>query len=260
MSAFQWAWTRARAVGTSHLASGAGCDDFAACLELNSPGGQVFVAVVSDGAGSAEHSAVGSQIVCREFSIFARSLTRRGIRPSQIDATDVLECLDAIRDHIGAQATLLGSHPKAFAATLVGCIVDPESSAVIHVGDGACVYRMERHTDWHVASWPVQGEYAATTHFVTDSPAPEFALTIVEEPIDTIALFSDGLERLALDFKQRTAFAGFFNSMFNSFPNNLRGHNRKLSDSLKHFLQSPSVCQRTDDDKTLVLAQRVKLE
>lgn len=219
--------------------------------------GPVFIAVVSDGAGSAEHSSIGSKIVCREFLNFARSFLGSGRQPIDLVETDVLDCLDAIRDHIEVQASAFASHPRAFAATLVGCIVHSNSSAFIHVGDGAAVYRIENESDWKVASWPSQGEYASTTHFVTDYPEPRFSLEIVENLVDTVALFTDGLERLALDFAKREAFPNFFKGMFSSLSNKNSGHDRKLSAQLKDFLDSPSVCERTDDDKTLILAQRI---
>ena len=130
-------------------------------------------------------------------------------------------------------------------------------AAFIHVGDGSAVYRLDGVADWIVASWPEQGEYAATTYFVTDDPEPRLRFCSAQGPIAELALFSDGIERLALDFSTETAFAPFFDRMFFPLSGKSVGRDRQLSRHLKEYLDSPSVCDKTDDDKTLVLAKRV---
>src|SRR6516164_8705130 len=67
MTQFRWTWVGTRSTWTSHLRSGKGCDDFGACVELSSAGGQVLIAVASDGAGSARHSSIGSWVTVRAF-------------------------------------------------------------------------------------------------------------------------------------------------------------------------------------------------
>jgi len=167
------------------------------------------------------------------------------------------EWLDDVRDRIAAAAYRRSAAPRDFAATLVGSIVGPDSAAFFHVGDGSAVYRLGKASDWVVASWPEQGEYAATTYFVTDDPEPHLRLSVLEGDVAELALFSDGIERLVLDFSNQTAFAPFFDRMFFPLSGQSSGRDRELSRHLKHYLDSPSVCDKTDDDKTLVLAKRV---
>jgi protein phosphatase 2C-like protein len=114
----------------------------------------------------------------------------------------------------------------------------------------------EGRAEWQVPSWPVQGEYASTTNFVTDDPEPITNVSYVGGDIAGVALFSDGLERLALDFATKRAFTPFFNSMFKSLPDEASGRYRQLSRDLRTFLDGPPVTQRTDDDKTLIMARR----
>ena len=87
---------------------------------------------------------------------------------------------------------------RDFAATLIGCVAQIDGVAVIHIGDGACVVRLRNEIDWRVASWPSQGEYASTTYFVTDDPEPRTSVSYLGGEVAEVALFSDGLERLAL--------------------------------------------------------------
>src|SRR5258707_12694349 len=78
MMTSRWTWASARATGTSHLRVGKGCDDFGACLEARLTDQSVLILVVSDGAGSAVHSSIGSQIATRVFAECARRFVRGG--------------------------------------------------------------------------------------------------------------------------------------------------------------------------------------
>ena len=253
----QWTWVSARSVGTSHIKAGRGCDDFGACLEMTGSAGPVLVAVVSDGAGSAIHSAKGSWITTRRFVRSAFDFLAEGYNPGDLSADAVKVWLDDIRDRIELAALRVSTTRREFAATLVGCLIGPDLSAFVHIGDGAAVYRARGETDWKVPTWPAQGEYAATTFFVTDDPEPNCQFVVVEEPIDQLAVFSDGLERLALQFSTKSAFAPFFDPKFAPLNKSSPGNNRGLSRALKSFLDGPAVCAKTDDDKTLILARRV---
>jgi hypothetical protein len=252
-----WTWAAARSTGTSHLKAGKGCDDFAACVETPSPFGPVLVAVASDGAGSAPYSAMGSWITARAFTKLAVQVLVGLESLQSITPDTVRDWLDEIRDRIiHAAANKQNAAPRDFAATLVGSIVSPRAAVFIHIGDGASVFRTTDSAEWTVPTWPSQGEYAATTFFVTDDPAPTFQYSFVQHSITDIALFSDGIERLVLDFSKHAAHGPFFDKMFVPLQNTGPGRNRQLSKDLRHFLDGPSVCNKTDDDKTLILAKR----
>jgi hypothetical protein len=216
----------------------------------------VLVAVTSDGAGSARYSAIGSWITVRVFTEMAvRQLDRLDSLRS-LSAEMVDDWLDEIRERIILAARRNDTVPREFAATLVATLVARNDAAFIHVGDGASVFRVGDSSEWIVPTWPAQGEFAATTFFVTDDPIPSVQYAYVEQSIAEVAVFSDGLERLALDFSKRAAHAPFFDTFFRPLQNSDAGRNRKLSRDLKHFLDGPTVCSKTDDDKTLILAKR----
>src|SRR5712671_1030062 len=207
MNSYRWTWAAARSIGTSHIKAGKRCDDFGACLEVAGSEENVLVAVASDGAGSAAHSATGSWITTRVFVKSAVEHIKRGHDLKDFSLELARDWLDCIRDRIGVAAARVDALPRDFAATLVGCLIGQQSSVFIHVGDGASVCRIEGASSWEVPTWPAQGEYAATTFFVTDEPEPSLQFVIIPERIAEVAVFSDGMERLALEFETKTAFS-----------------------------------------------------
>jgi hypothetical protein len=101
------------------------------------------------------------------------------------------------------------------------------------------------------ATWPSHGEYAGDANFLTAKDAPKhYQAAVVYEP-DAIAGLTDGLERLALNMATKQASPGFFAAMFKSLE--IRSPGDVEADLVK-FLESDRVNERTDDDKTLVLA------
>jgi hypothetical protein len=76
------------------------------------------------------------------------------------------------------------------------------------------------------------------------------------DTIVDVACFTDGLERLALRFDTREVHGPFLSPMLSA----LRHHKNpdELFASLSEFLNSEKVNERTDDDKTLILATRIE--
>jgi hypothetical protein len=252
-----WEWVSASATGTSHLRVNRGCDDSGACLFVHGKNESALVAVCSDGAGSAQRSSVGSRIVVRAFCRSVRSYLQSGGTIGGLSHEIAGDWLDDMRGRIENVSKSSGLIPRDFAATLVGCVVNDGEAKVLHVGDGAAVYRIMNSDDWAVASWPSHGEYASTTYFVTDDPEPAFKLSTIEGSVSELAVFTDGIEHLVLNFSTNRAFPPFFNQMFSGFKSEGIGKNRKLSRHLGSYLNGPSICDRTDDDKTLLLARRI---
>ncbi len=252
----RWSWMRARSTGSSHVKAGVGCQDFAACLETVGGDDTALIAVVSDGAGAAMFASDGSRAVvgtmARRLARFAREATES----PKVREDLAGEWLRDARDRIARMARAKNARPRDFAATLVAALVCPSGIAVCHVGDGACVARRQGEESWEVVSGPAHGEYASMTFFVTDDPQPQLRVTYLEGQFSEVALFSDGLERLALDFASGTAFSGFFGPLSAPLSRIPAGHDRSLSAALKKFLDSPQVIERTDDDKSLIVARR----
>jgi hypothetical protein len=249
-----WRWAGACAIGTSHVKSGLECQDRAACRTIETEAGQVIVAVISDGAGSALKAAAGAAIVCMESHRRIAAYLRNGGQLSGIDNDCVADWIDSIRDKIGLAANAVELRPRDFAATLVALVAGMDRAVVVHVGDGAATVRDRETKEWSVPSWPFHGEYASTTRFVIDDPHPQFEIVHVGSAIDRFAIFSDGIENLVLDQRKRSAPAPFFERLLQPVVSwEGQGRSRKLSAHLRNYLDGETVCAETDDDKSLIL-------
>ncbi len=248
-----WTWASARCRGTSHVRSDTECQDALYCA-LVGPVEDVFVAIVSDGAGSAAYGKQGAIIVCRTIMTCARRhFSQTEHLPTD---ADVRSWLDDARDAIATASEHRSLERRQLAATLVAVLAAKDECLVLHIGDGGAVVR-GHDTGWICPSWPANGEYASMTYFVTDDPEPQLRITRVSHRVNCVAVFSDGLERLALDFARQNPHAPFFDGMFRPVLQGAKtGKNKKLSQSLATYLDSAAVNDRTDDDKSLILAAR----
>lgn len=242
-----WRWAAASAIGTSHIQSGGRVEDAYAvsCLAND-----CIFAVVSDGAGSAKFGVYGAWFVCRTLTVRFREWLRDN---SELPSDELLvDWIDDLRDRISAVADQRESTPRQFAATLAVVLVTPDEVLTLHVGDCAIVGR--RGTDWDVLCWPENGEYASTTYFVTDDPEPRLNISRQPRGHDAFALFSDGVGDLALSHSEQVAHQKFFKPMIRPVDAATEaGRLTDLSSQLRHYLAGQAVCERTDDDKTLVL-------
>jgi hypothetical protein len=166
---------------------------------------------------------------------------------------EVWEWLDLARDRMSVAAERRNVERRAFASTLVLLVASKDGQLCVHVGDGAIIGRHRTGT-WQALSWPENGEYASTTYFVSDDPAPKARIARTTYDMDGFAVFSDGIEDLALDLAATTPHAPFFRPMIAPLDNlDGTGRDAGLSKALGSFLSSPRVCEKTDDDKSLIL-------
>jgi hypothetical protein len=245
-----WRWAAASQIGTSHLRLGTALQDAARCFVVG-PNGTTICAMVCDGAGSAQYGGHGARLVCRTFEIELR----RYFAATTTQPTDeeLWNWVDAARDRMALAAEKRSIARQAFASTLVLLVVSGDETLVVHIGDGAVVTR-DLQQSWRALSWPENGEYASTTYFVTDEPSPKLRISRSLEKFDAYAVFSDGIETIALDQRLSVPHAPFFRSMIAAVDGELSaGKSRALSNALASFLGSESVCAKTDDDKSLVL-------
>lgn len=246
-SAVTWRWAATSEIGTSHIQNGVRLQDAYAVSVMR---GDCIFAIVSDGAGSAEFGAHGAWIVCRTLKVLFCAWFREN---TKLPSDEMLsEWIDQVRDKIAAVSEKKESTPRQFASTLAAVISTPDETLTMYVGDSAVVGRCGE--EWDVLCWPENGEYASTTYFVTDDPEPRLNIMRHARKYDAFALFSDGIGDLALSHSEQTAFPDFFNPMMrpvDNAPNTGRLH--ELSAKLRTYLAGPAICERTDDDKTLIL-------
>ncbi len=248
-----WKYAASSVIGTSHQTKAdAVCQDFHACRYLDGPR-PALLAIVSDGAGSASHSHYGSRRAC-EFIEGALAQAA----PRMLFTHDfALHVLQSLRKNLEDMAIEFGLKIRDLACTLLVAIVGTRRAAFWQVGDGAMCFRLRDENTFRYAFWPEKGDYANVTSFVTDATAEQhLEFDVTEGQIVELAAFSDGIERLALDFVAGEAHSGFFNGLFPHLRSLEPGHSAPVSAQLAQFLASERVNKRTDDDKTLILASR----
>ncbi len=234
--------------GTAHHTRSVPCQD-AFRVRCLGPDGEWLVVAVADGAGTAAHADVGATLVCEE-------LVRR-VGPDRLEFLSTHEAMTAlfteVRAALLAEAGQLGVSPRELACTALLAVVGPTSAVVTQIGDGAIV--LGDGGGQRVVFWPDPAEYANATDFLSEERfADALRFEAVAGPVAELAVLTDGLQRLALDFAARTPHAPFFRPLFDQL--RLAPDPDALAEPFRGFLDSPQVNARTDDDKTLVLAVR----
>lgn len=251
-----WKVLNQRAVGTSHAKTGAPCQDAESIgRHIDAKGDEYLVVVCADGAGSAAHAEDGSAEACAAAQEFIAIDLRDGLPSNEAELHIIASrWLESISGAIGDLAAARGIIPRDLASTLLLAVAGPNVSIFAQVGDGAIV--VSDGTACDVVFWPERGEYANQTVFVSDPASLLKAQLAIRPAVDEFSVLTDGLQSMALTYATKTAHAPFFLPMFRTLraaedPASLQGELRK-------FLESEPVNERTDDDKTLVLATRLR--
>lgn len=244
-----WALAAATLTGEGHRRRGERGQD-ALCLRQTANG--LLVAALADGAGSAVRGGAGAVLAARGM-VAAALAALDGGDLSSLPGEAPGAWLEAVRARLAGAAAMHDLTPRDLACTLILAVSDGSHTVIAHVGDGAAVARTDE--GWRALSWPEGGEHAGSTFFVTDE-TPAMRVARLDAPIDTLALLTDGLERLVLDFATGTPHAPFFDRMRAPLDRLVApGRDRGLSRALRGWLDIEAVAARTDDDRTLLLAR-----
>ena len=209
--------------------------------------------MLCDGAGSAAMGGEGAHLVARYMSIRARAHFVRST--SHPDDETILRWIADTRNSISRAAGKRQLQSSDFASTMVCVFSDGSETTVAHIGDGCVVASGSLDCEWEALTWPAQGEYASTTYFITDEPKPKIRISRRNHPVSALVAFTDGMERLALDFAALRPHAPFFQGIVSPVKlSQSLGRDAKLSEHLQKYLNSAAVNARTDDDKTLLAA------
>jgi hypothetical protein len=253
-----WRVVAAAAAGTSHLKDGRPCEDrFWAHVHTGSEErpleGELplLCLFVSDGAGSASRASEGAETAVQAAASFVEHAS-----PLTLDDQTATECVVAVRERIHARAEAAGLTGRDYACTFLGLLSSPTSTIAMQVGDGGIVLDVGAGLELSIP--PMGGEYASMTRFVTDEDALDALATMVyPAPVSRVAIFSDGLERLAIDLSSLRPHVPLFERLFNVLGSAGETADEEVRAALVRFLTSPAVNERTDDDKTLALAVRI---
>jgi len=246
-----WKVVRASVAGTSHRDRNLPCQDFAVARVLDR---KHLMCVVADGAGASAHGGRGAEIVCAMIETRAGNLVRKG-RPALFGRALAEEWVTEIRQAIAAEAAGKKRAVSDYACTVSCALVSPGQSLFFQIGDGAIV--VSRRDVFGVVFWPRPTPYANMTHFITDKDALDHLdVQVTAAPVYEVALLTDGLFRLALSCDRQVPHIPFFEPIFREIGRQGPRKCKTLSRQLGSFLDRAAVNERTDDDKTLVLATR----
>jgi hypothetical protein len=248
-----WKLLSGSAVGASHQRSQEPCQDYALGRVVQTGADAVLVVACADGAGSSRYAELGARLACLGMVRAITAAIEEGLRVAEIDPHRLLHWHRQTRGALATEACLRNLDIREFACTLLTAIVGQQHAAFSQIGDGAIV--AWRDKVYQTVFWPQTGEYANTTFFLTNPDYEDrLELQVLEECVEELALFTDGLQMLALHYQTRTVHAPFFEPMFRALRQTADAE--PLEEPLRRFLASKPVSDRSDDDKTLILATR----
>lgn len=251
-----WRIAHASAIGTAHINQGTECQDRLGCEIVETKNGEVLIAVVADGAGSTTDGQVGAEIACQFFIQEATDfLNSQDASVSSLNLNFGKLWISFFQKKIAEIAEKEKKTIRDFASTLVGAIVGAENSAFFQIGDGGIVFSTSGEAkSYKFAIAPEESEYVNITEFLTDENAVEkLRFAVINERIEDLILFSDGIFAVAVDYQTSQPHEPFLMPMIAPLRN---GSVNNLNEKLVNFLSSPKMNEKTDDDKTIILASR----
>ncbi|MDE5094334.1 MAG: PP2C family serine/threonine-protein phosphatase [Trichodesmium sp. St11_bin5] len=245
----KWRVISVSVAGKSHEKRGQLCQDAHHWQIL--PEG-ILVAAVADGAGSSNLGDVGAKIA---VGVAVEAISQQKLLPVDDVGWQFLlvDTLKAAKNAVLAESRVREVEGRELAATLILVVATPEFAIAAQVGDGAAVVGDGEENIFPVTS-PQTGEHVNETTFLISEQGVENAqVNIWRGKLVHLAIFSDGLQMLALKMPIGLPHSPFFAPLFKfmTVVTNEEEANKQLED----FLRSPKVTGRTDDDLTLLLAR-----
>ncbi|MFZ9856922.1 MAG: PP2C family serine/threonine-protein phosphatase [Roseiflexaceae bacterium] len=259
----EWRIARASVIGTGHIQAHMPCQDSNYVMQV----GDAVIIAVSDGLGSAAYSDRGSKFVCQ----YVVEHLAQAITPADPSIfSSIAQFVTGVTPHIDMRAIMINAATEArtallalanseqhdlrdYACTLLVAIMSPDEWHVLHIGDGAVV-GITSATAVKTLSAPDNGEFINVTVPLTSSDYQQhLRYEHAKEQLFGIALLSDGVQPMCINYKTGDAYPGFFMPLINwltAFP---QAQLADASDGLCKLLDSDRLRQKSDDDMTLVL-------
>ena len=249
-----WISIGASMAGSSHTRVAAPCDDFHLHNQSHINGHNCFYAFAADGAGSASEARMAAEISC----IMAESYFTEAIKKGQ-NLTELLvyQLLEQVYNDLQTEANNRQLSLNQFACTLLGCVIYKGVGLFFQIGDGAMVINGQQPGTMEVVFWPDSGEYVNSTHFlVEDYQLKNLRCKLIPAAnLNQLAIFTDGLQLLCLNYAAKLPHEPFFAPMLHMLKQAGSTDKAKvLEKKLAEYLDSDIINTRTDDDKTLILA------
>ena len=230
--------------GGLHVSKQTPCQDFYqyACS------GNKFVAVVSDGAGSAKYGKIGAKIICEMLVNVLINTPFKNIEQS------VKETIERARERLVIHRLNKSKTEREilnFSATMVGVVYHKNKGVFFHIGDGAGIALHDEKK--YTISRPANGSFSCETFFYTMHNWQDSLRFTKIEKSDTIFLMTDGVTNFALSddmCRLKNGFIEPINRYLKNEPNKLRALK-----ALNNTLDTKQARKLNSDDKTFLWAE-----
>lgn len=251
MQSKPWRVTNCSVQGASHIKSNDPCQDYS---EWRETAGSVLLAAVADGAGSASESLKGATTACKAALDALEKSIQDSNDPKEDWKNKIADAFATAREAVFAEAEKLKKPPRELACTLIILAACPARAVAGQIGDGAALVAGQSGELLNLTR-PAETEYLNQTTFLTGDDALEsIQVNCFSGPVQSIAMFTDGLQMLALKMPDAKPHQPFFAPLLKFMA--AEHDSARRVEQLQKFLVSPKLSQRADDDLTLLLATR----
>lgn len=244
-----WQAIGASVKGTSHILTNTVCQDANGFLIAD---GYIILAV-ADGLGSAPNADKGSKLAVEAVLVYLQKSLSETIPSAENSWADLMiESFQKTRVFLEEASKSLNKNTHDFGTTLIVAILTDEWVITGHIGDGAVVVLFSDGV-MKTVSEPHRGEYANEVVPLTALDAMDHArVSATKQEAGAIALFTDGLQNMCINYATGNPHAPFFTPFFDGIRQKM--DIGEVSKGLAEFLGSKRVCELSDDDKTLLIA------
>jgi Protein phosphatase 2C len=241
-----WRSIGAKAKGAAHAVDGTPCQDAFAYASLDD---NLVAIAVADGAGSAPFSRSGAEISVDRVIRYLRNVGDLLAADKRLWVPAVRGAFEAARGSVIDFGHAKSIDARQFATTLQVVLLDRAAYCYGRIGDGGGVGRIRGAL---VPLAPAPGNvFANETTFLT-STGSEPEVFFNPDPLSDCAVFTDGLQHLAMQLAHWKPHDPFFVPIFEFLRTN--PDVAAAQDNLGAYLRTERFDQRTDDDRTLVVA------
>jgi hypothetical protein len=275
-----WIIAKGSSIGGRHIEEKLPCQDSNSVfynLEMD-----YGIAIVSDGAGSASHSDLGSKIiVTKGIELLNLKFTEISfyelIQKEQIEVDNFfIDFYKLLYKNFQEYSLEYDLPVKSLAATSIIVIFNKSGLICSHIGDGRAGYQDSKN-DWHSILEPFKGEEANQTIFITsdiwDKPNEYIRTIKINNPVQSFTLMSDGCESATFElnrYNEETQLYERLNSPYPKFFNPnvqilrelaIGGKSPEEIDDLwlKFLKNGNSKFESEIDDKTLILGTLINM-